>query len=232
MSPDHPFLFSLLEDKPRLTSRRVHLRRLYDVLHLSLQQHDMARARRAWAILARCNEVNWKSLWMLSIGLLDHHADNTKYSSIKIDYLRSLMLQHPDEREKILGELVHLFILAGRHRDALDELEFCLPSFPYRDNPILHLYAGLCCIFHAQSYNNIGAQIGGSDHIDRNMMDRAQIFFERAKALDPENTVVDSLVTMAQCLCQTSLRPEHYHESDDDNTRDSSDLIQTKRPRT
>ena len=94
---DHPFLFSLLEDRPRLTSRRVHLRRLYDVLHLSLQRHDMERARRAWAILARCNEVNWKTLWPLSVGLLDHQDDTTESSPIKINYLRSMMLQHPEQ---------------------------------------------------------------------------------------------------------------------------------------
>ncbi|KIM68892.1 hypothetical protein SCLCIDRAFT_1209109 [Scleroderma citrinum Foug A] len=221
-SSSHPFLFSLLEDKPRLTSRRVHLRRLYDVLHFSLQRHDMIRARRAWAILARCNEVNWKTLWTLSIGLLDHQANTTESSPVKIDYLRSMMLQHPEEREKILGELVHHFILAGRHKDALDELEFCLPSFPYRDNPVLHLYAGLCCMFHAQSSNDI---LG--DHAARIMIDRAQIFFERAKALDPDNIVVDSLVTMAQCLSQTPSRADH-HESDDEDVRDP----QTKRLRT
>ena len=96
-SSSHPFLFSFLEDKPRLTSRRVHLRRLYDVLHFSLQRHDMMRARRAWAILARCNEVNWKTLWTLSIGLLNHRADTTGSSPVKIDYLRSMMLQHPEE---------------------------------------------------------------------------------------------------------------------------------------
>lgn len=36
------------------------------------------------------------------------------------------------------------------------------------------------------------------DHAARIMIDRAQIFFERAKALDPDNIVVDSLVTMVR----------------------------------
>lgn len=58
-------------------------------------------------------------------------------------------------------------ILCGKHREALDELELCvlgeamynilsifsryLPSFPYQDNPVLHTYAGLLCIFLSQS---------------------------------------------------------------------------------
>ncbi|KAG6337233.1 hypothetical protein ID866_1863 [Astraeus odoratus] len=213
----HRFLFSFLEDKPRLTSRRVHLRRLYDVLHLSLQRHDMPRARRAWAILARCKEVDWKSLWTLSIRLLDNDAYTTESNTTKIDYLRAVMLQNPDEREKILAELVHLYVLAGRQRDALDELEFCLPSFPYRDNPVLHLYAGLCSL-----------HVVNTQDIDRDMVDRAQIFLERAKALDPGNTVVDSLVVM--CLLQTSSHPGG-RESEDEDAQNSVEPLQVKRAR-
>ncbi|KAI6105877.1 hypothetical protein F5141DRAFT_1126535 [Pisolithus sp. B1] len=215
-SCNHQFLFSLFEDKPRLTSRRIHIRRLYDILHLSLQRQDLVRAQRAWAILARCNEVHWKNLWTLSVGDVDSVPT-------KIDYLRAMMLQHPDEREKILSELIHLYILAGRHRDALDELEFnnndsCLPSFPYYDNPTLHLYAGLCCMFNAQLSNDLvegkyfimmhtaGLQcLAGTDDsgaADRNLIDRAQIFFQRAKALDPDNIVVDSLVNMVRTAIQ------------------------------
>lgn len=221
---NHQFLFSLLEDKPRLTSRRIHIRRLYDILHLSLQQQDMARARRAWAILARCNEVNWKNLWTLSVGLLDRHVNDVESTPTKVDYLKAMMLQHPDEREKILTELIHFYILADRHRDALDELEFCLPSFPYHDNPTLHLYAGLCCMFNAQLSNDMIE--GGTD---RNLIDRAQIFFQRAKALDPNNTVVDSLVNMAQCLLQAP-RTDLRHESDED-IPDSPEASRTKRLR-
>ncbi|KIO12616.1 hypothetical protein M404DRAFT_19386 [Pisolithus tinctorius Marx 270] len=244
-SCNHQFLFSLLEDKPRLTSRRIHIRRLYDILHLSLQQQDMARARRAWAILARCNEVNWKNLWTLSVGLLDRHVNDVESTPTKVDYLKAMMLQHPDEREKILTELIHFYILADRHRDALDELEFCLPSFPYHDNPTLHLYAGLCCMFNAQLSNDMiegksfvmmhatspECLTGNDDSggTDRNLIDRAQIFFQRAKALDPNNTVVDSLVNMAQCLLQAP-RTDLRHESDED-IPDSPEASRTKRLR-
>ncbi|KAI6035075.1 hypothetical protein F5J12DRAFT_10787 [Pisolithus orientalis] len=244
-SCNHQFLFSLLEDKPRLTSRRIHIRRLYDILHLSLQQQDMARARRAWAILARCNEVNWKNLWTLSVGLLDCHVNDVESTPTKVDYLKAMMLQHPDEREKILTELIHFYILADRHRDALDELEFCLPSFPYHDNPTLHLYAGLCSMFNAQLSNDMieGKSfvmmhaaspecLAGNDDsggTDRNLIDRAQIFFQRAKALDPNNTVVDLLVNMAQCLLQAP-RTDLRHESDEDMP-ESPEASRTKRLR-
>lgn len=228
-SYNHQFLFSLFEDKPRLTSRRIHIRRLYDILHLSLQQQDLIRAQRAWAILARCNEVHWKNLWTLSVGLLDRHFGDVDSVPTKIDYLKAMMLQHPDEREQILSELIHLYILAGRHRDALDELEFCLPSFPYYDNPTLHLYAGLCCMFNAQLPNDLVEGADDSSAAERNLIDRAQIFFQRAKALDPNNIVVDSLVNMAQCLLQAPHTGPH--ESDEEAMSNSPQTLRTKRLR-
>ncbi|KAF9226651.1 hypothetical protein BS17DRAFT_696836 [Gyrodon lividus] len=201
---DHTFLFSPPDDKLLLTSRRVHLRRLYDVLQLSMQRGDIERARRAWAILARCKEVSWKTSWTLSIGLLDHFGHKTESSPAKIDYLRMMMLQFPEGKEQILSELVHLYILAGRHREALDELEFSLPSFPYHDNPVLHIYAGICSVFAAQF--SAGGFAGEDDmqRVDSEMLDRAQIFFERAKSLDQDNIVVDSLLSMVSMSLETS----------------------------
>ncbi|KIJ70146.1 hypothetical protein HYDPIDRAFT_77876 [Hydnomerulius pinastri MD-312] len=195
---DHTFLFSPPEDRPPFTSRRVHLRRLYDVLQLSLQRGDTQRARRAWAILARCKEVSWKTSWTLSIGLLDHYGDRTESNPTKVDYLRTMMLQFLEERERILSELVHLYILAGRHKEALDELEFSLPSFPYRDNSVLHIYAGICSVFAAQPSSDNFGSTDNMQSVDPDMLDRAQIFFERAKSLDPENIIVDSLLNMVK----------------------------------
>ncbi|KAH7887576.1 hypothetical protein F5I97DRAFT_1806329 [Phlebopus sp. FC_14] len=195
----HPFLFSQLNDQRPLTSRQVHLRRLYDVLQLSMHRGDIERARRAWAILSRCKEVHWKSAWTLSLGLLDRYGHRADPSPAKIDYLRSMMLQIPEERERILGELVHLYILSGRYKDALDELEFSLPAFPYHNNTVLYIYAGICSVFTAQSYAN-NSEVGNSQRIASEMLDPAQIFFERAKALDPDNIVVDSLLNMVCIL--------------------------------
>lgn len=71
------------------------------------------------------------------------------------------------QRVDLLKELIFRLIEAGLHREALDELELCvfcvigtvapltlhpryLPSFPYQDNPILHIYAGLLCFYLSQ----------------------------------------------------------------------------------
>jgi len=98
MSSDsvHVFLFSSLDSKNPLTSRKVHIRRLYDILQLSLQRNDFLRAKRAWAILSRCKEMNWKSMWTTGLELLGEGVDSA-CTPRRLDYLRNMMLQHPDE---------------------------------------------------------------------------------------------------------------------------------------
>jgi RNA polymerase I-specific transcription initiation factor RRN11 len=73
------------------------------------------------------------------------------------------------QREDVFRELVLRLILSGRQREALEELELWaflrsifnindsnlalnsyLPSFPYQDNPVLHIYAGLAAFYLAQ----------------------------------------------------------------------------------
>ena len=50
----------------------------------------------------------------------------------------------------ILRELVLRLIYAGKHRRALDELDLYLPLFPFHDNPVMHVYAGLLALYLAQ----------------------------------------------------------------------------------
>lgn len=127
------------------------------------------------------------------------------------------------QREQILCELVHLYIVAGRHREALAELELfelqvlhheslliyldisSLPSFPYRDNAVLHIYAGMCSVLASQPGSASGVDV---QSIDSEMLGRAQIFFERAKSLDPENIVVESLLGMVRVF-----KFETYYDS-------------------
>ncbi|EIW61220.1 uncharacterized protein TRAVEDRAFT_116276 [Trametes versicolor FP-101664 SS1] len=202
---EHSFLFSSLDSKQPNTARKVHLRRLFDVLHLCIQRHDWPRARRAWAILARCKELDWKTMWRTSLLLLgEGESDATTHApdtdGDKVGFLTVMMRQFPEERESILKELVLHLIHAGQHRRALEELDLYLPSYPYQDNPVLHVYAGLMALYLAQPASasdmseeaTYGAQL-------RN----AQAHFERARAVDPSNVVADAF------LNQVTLRTMH-----------------------
>ncbi|KAG1906991.1 uncharacterized protein F5891DRAFT_939827 [Suillus fuscotomentosus] len=202
---DHQFLFDFPNKKIMPNARQIQLQRLYDLVNLSVQRDDLPRARRAWSILARCKELNWKAMWRLGITILENDVCVVESNPHKIDFLRTMLLQLPEERERILAELVQHYILAGRYRDALDELEFYLPSFPYRDNPVLHVYAGLLCIFIAQHPESAWSVFEGSTY-DNNSLSRAQTYLEHAKVLDPNNIVVSEFLHKVRC--RDSVQPE------------------------
>lgn len=60
---------------------------------------------------------------------------------------------------------------------------------------MLHIYAGICFVFASRPGPTSEVEVGS---IDSEMLDRALIFFERAKSLDSENIVVDSLLSMVR----------------------------------
>jgi len=96
-SDEHLFLYSSLNSKKPLTARKIHLRRLYDILQLSIQRHDFFRAKSVWAILSRCKEIDWKALWTTGLLIIGECDDNGRALQTSVDYLRAMMLQRPED---------------------------------------------------------------------------------------------------------------------------------------
>ncbi|TFY71413.1 hypothetical protein EVG20_g1595 [Dentipellis fragilis] len=232
----HTFLFSSLNNKPPRTARKVHLRRLYDVFQLTLQRGDLPRARRAWAILVRCKEVSWRDMWrsslaVVGVGDAGMDADGTGAAKEKrVEFLRVLLLQHPEEREGILQEMVLLLIMSGKHREALDELELYLPSFPFQDNPVLHIYAGLICLYLAQPEPDAGTpdeKSGTDTDVPFNpiLLRDAQGHLERAKLLDPENVVAQAFLEKIPSFALGSQQLKTLDDaSDDEDDEDENSM--------
>ncbi|KAF9478151.1 hypothetical protein BDN70DRAFT_933609 [Pholiota conissans] len=226
MSSDmHIFLFASLDSRQPLTARKVHLRRLFDVLELSIQRQDFERAKRAWAILARCKEIAWKALWTTGLHILSLNDATERRIENCVEYLRTMMLQYPDDRESILKELVFRLLLQGRCREALDELELYLPSFPYQDNPILHTYAGLSSLYLAQG--DIASHVTKFDPI---LMRDAQAHLEHAKTLDENNTITKTFLDRITTLQKG--REDIQDESDDESMATDDTPPERKRLKT
>ena len=122
-----PFLFASPDGRTSSSSaRRVHLRRLCDILHLSIQRGDLLLAQRSFAILSRCEDIEWAAIWKFGLIVLaaagDHPAGpdqppppghDTQLGTPKhIEFLRIMMLRHPEE---VCSHLV-LFLLRPHHR--------------------------------------------------------------------------------------------------------------------
>ncbi|KAI0335616.1 hypothetical protein GY45DRAFT_1240454 [Cubamyces sp. BRFM 1775] len=190
------FIFSSLDSKQPKTARKLHIRRVFDVLNLCIQRRDWPRARRAWAILARCKEVDWKEMWRTSLLLLGEtgNEDDLGHShEDRVSFLTVMMRQHPEERESILKELVLHLIQLGMHRRALEELDLYLPSYPYQDNPVLHVYAGLIALYLAQPDGDGPEETTYGWNV--NLLRDAQAHLERARTIDPSNVVAETFLS-------------------------------------
>jgi len=73
------------------------------------------------------------AIWKIGLALLavDSPPPGDVLGTAKhIEFLRVMMLQHPEERESLVQELVLSLAMAGQDRDALDELELCGSPIP------------------------------------------------------------------------------------------------------
>lgn len=198
------FLFNPSDWKAPSTARNVHIRRLLDILHLSIQRRDLPRARKAFGLLSRCEEIEWTVIWKLALLLLADESPTSGEGDVlrtakQIHFLRVMMLQHPEEREALVQELVLSLVVAGRERDALDELELYLPSLPYQENPVLHTYAGLLCLrlavfADANLSRDAREQKGDNVNVKQPLLREARQHLERAQALDPEGVVAQAFI--------------------------------------
>ncbi|THH14392.1 hypothetical protein EW146_g5931 [Bondarzewia mesenterica] len=201
------FLFDSLKGRQPLTARHVHIRRLYDILQLSIHRADTQRAQRAFSILSRCKEVNWKDMWRTGLLLLGGDGGSVATTRAghteRQEFLRVMMLQHPEDA-MILQELILSLILSGREREALDELELYLPSFPYQDNSVLHTYAGIVSLYLAQPPETTDATLSTGSTAERqfneSLVRDAQGHLERAVVIDAENMVAQAFLSKVCAL--------------------------------
>jgi RNA polymerase I-specific transcription initiation factor Rrn11 len=88
--------------EPTSSARNFHIRRLQDILQLSVQREDFSRAKRAWAILARCTEVDWITIWETGLSVIgkatdqsfEEHDTPRMGNRERLDYLKIVMLRH------------------------------------------------------------------------------------------------------------------------------------------
>ncbi|WOO78815.1 RNA polymerase I-specific transcription initiation factor rrn11 [Vanrija pseudolonga] len=175
-------------DRPR-TVRGAYIYNLVDCIYACILRGELDRARRAWGILVRCPDVNWKERWRWGLYLMTAETDaeapagtqtqtQTQQPKEVERWLKSLQISMPEgDRPAILAELVLFHIKGHRYRAALDELETYLTSYPYLLSASLHTYAGMICFYLAQP-----KALQGSEYVPQ----------ERAERRDREVSVESS----------------------------------------
>ncbi|WVQ85865.1 hypothetical protein IAT38_008033 [Cryptococcus sp. DSM 104549] len=230
--------------------RNAYIHHLTDLLHACLLRGDIPRARRAWAILIRCREVDWKSRWywgllfLSTAGVEDEpeeslatmQASQPDGEARQVErWLGTLRVSaRPEDQPSILHALVLHLIKQARYRQALDELETYLYSYPYLLSAPLHTYAGLLAFYLAQPLaaqtplhernarhaSSVSALAAGSEDDARlasdlgpanpAMLRQARGWFAKALEIDKEDEVSKEFIRLID-------NPNADEESDDDS---------------
>jgi len=223
-APGQEYLFDSLGSKSPTSARKVHIRRLADLLELCIHRRDWPRAKRAWAILARCPEFEWQKMWHTGLLLatsLDNALEIDNADPRRLDYLRVMMLRCPENRLSILQELLLQLISGGHHREALDELDLYLPSFPFQDNAVLHMYAGLLYLFLAEppTSNEFTSSHTKALTLNQQYLRECKTHLRRASELDPSHPVPTSLLQHLQ------RKAGKVHQDNANKSDDGSEFI-------
>lgn len=105
----NPPLFAIPEPKrhhanrkAHQSARKFHLRRLNDIVHLCIQRGDLVRAKAAFAILARCREIEWTDMWRTGLAVVyvgsKPSASETATSDVwpgpaRVEYLKAVIIE-------------------------------------------------------------------------------------------------------------------------------------------
>ncbi|KAE8541508.1 hypothetical protein D1P53_002870 [Cryptococcus gattii VGV] len=178
---------SYYDEQGELPLRHAYIHSLANLLHACLLRGDIDRAKRAWAILIRCREVDWRARWQwgllfLSSGSSDavQNTQASMYASQADDdyrqaerWINTLRVgARMEDKPSLLHALTLILIQHARYRQALEELETYLPSYPYLLSASLHTYAGLLAFYLAQPSSAIRQPIPAASQHD-NLLGRA-----------------------------------------------------------
>jgi RNA polymerase I-specific transcription initiation factor RRN11 len=84
------------ELSPATSSRKQHIRFVNDILHVCLQRGDLLRARRAWAVLVKCPEIDMRTIWQVGLALIPGREDGKGRATREhVNYLKRVRLQIP-----------------------------------------------------------------------------------------------------------------------------------------
>ncbi|CUA76733.1 hypothetical protein RSOLAG22IIIB_02203 [Rhizoctonia solani] len=227
---------------PSTSSRKQHIRFTYDLLHVCLQRGDLARARRAWAILVKCPEIDWRTLWAVGLALIPgrEYSQGGRATREHVNYLKRVRLQIPHLQETLLKETILALIDLGEYQEALDELDLYIVTMPFDHNPVLHLYAGMLWLFTAQPQASSLGDSGpeepaGSGSLNTSSWNASRVaaakrHFRRAISLDSGNDFARGwLDRLGYDMAENhpvTLGPEAMVDEDEEgSSKDEQDLM-------
>lgn len=135
--------------------RRLHLQRIFDLLNLSIGRRDGVRAFRCLRILLKSHEWRPIELWRYALEIttiITRGDDQLEQDGVpfqkhlarkRLAFLREVSKARTGLQLDVFIEIVPELLALGEEQQALAELDIVLHQYPYRLEPILHLYSAL-----------------------------------------------------------------------------------------
>ncbi|SOV04086.1 uncharacterized protein UDID_04073 [Ustilago sp. UG-2017a] len=184
--------------RTNLTShRRKHIRKCYDLLHLSIQRRQLGLAARFLKVILGAHEWTSDEGFQLALLLLALSQEEVEEGEAeapgKIGFLQMMDLESSSSFKSthITPALMEAYIAKGRLSDAIELLEQRVNVHPYKGRPELHCGLGMLYVFvgvQTLLNNNAGGDAeerGGGEGVELRKLDRttkakARLCFESA----------------------------------------------------
>ncbi|BFZ60653.1 hypothetical protein YB2330_001695 [Saitoella coloradoensis] len=135
--------------------QKRHLTALTALMHVSLLRRDWERAYKAFSVLIRMKDVNFKKIWGIGLEVLKHARPDKAPLYLKRLCIRYPVLSNANkdalDARTFFRALILLRIERAQHNPkeysiAQEEMEEKLSDPSYTDDPMLHAYTGLVCL--------------------------------------------------------------------------------------
>ncbi|WFD07253.1 protein-serine/threonine phosphatase [Malassezia vespertilionis] len=243
--------------KANVDQRRRHVRRLYDLLQLTILRNDKQRAARCLYLLLRMRE--WRPVELWKFGLKVAAMPDALESHRPLAYLQQISRTRTELRPYVLPFLVRELVFVQRYEDALEEITSVISVYPYRHIPQLHTYLGLLTLYIGASRHPADAQLTASPsllvpsllslHVAPQVRRMALHHFENAIKVAPRYTALqthvfsqrvrsnarrtarlEKLAKDYRARCWASLRDSGWVFRDGDTTASATETMQQHSP--
>lgn len=169
-------------DSSQGTHRQKHLRHIYDLLMLSISRGDARRAYRSLRVLLHAHEWSAVELWRHALQVTtmiaaeeserqigtrteeERMMNEQKIAQKRLIFLRQLNKTRASALQiDLLLEMIPEMLILGLEEQAMEEIDLLITTYPFRLEPLLHLYSAMLYLIVTERSLEAVAQHEGRD---------------------------------------------------------------------
>ncbi|PWN36917.1 uncharacterized protein FA14DRAFT_8020 [Meira miltonrushii] len=160
------------------THREKHLRHIYDLLMLSISRGDGRRAYRSLRVLLHAHEWSAVELWRHALQVTtmvaaeqvgmrteeDRVLNEQKIAKERLKFMRQINRSRASALQvDLLLEMIPEMLMLGLEEQAMEEIDLLITTYPFRLEPLLHLYSAMLYLIVSERSLEAVAQQEGRD---------------------------------------------------------------------